>query len=226
MSTTDDLCLLSIDGSTATVTLNRPEAKNALNLDLLEALHARLDECTAAGVDVLVVAAQGTAFCAGADVRSDDGTERGQPGLRRTLIEQMIDRVQDFPFTVASVQGPAVGGGWGLAFAADVVIAAEDALFKFPELGLGFLPPQVLIRRFVQVAGPVRAARLLATGEAFRADSVALASLVEPVPPADLPARTKEMAADLSRAQDGLLAELRGAIGVARNLLDNRKASR
>jgi enoyl-CoA hydratase/carnithine racemase len=221
MSTTGDLCLLTVDGSTGTVTLNRPQAKNALNLDLLEAVLTCLDECSAAGVDVLVLRAEGTAFCAGADVRSDDGTERGEPGLRRVLIERVIERVQDFPFSVASVHGPAVGGGWGLAFATDVVVAADRAMFKFPELALGFLPPPAIVRRFVHVAGPVRALRLLATGEAFRADSPALSGLVEAVPPADLAGRTEELAAHLSRAQDGMLTALRHAVGATRNPLEN-----
>src|SRR3954451_4375582 len=92
-----DLCLLDREGPIATVTLNRPAAKNALNIDLLNALIGRLEECIAAGVTVLVLRAEGTAFCAGADLRSDDGTAVGKPGLRRDLIENAIDLVRCFP---------------------------------------------------------------------------------------------------------------------------------
>src|SRR3954454_9258400 len=139
-----DLCLLDGEGPIATVTLNRPAAKNALNIDLLNALIGRLAECAAAGVTVLVLRAEGTAFCSGADLRSDDGTAIGRPALRRELIENALHLVSSFPLSISVVQGPAVGGGWGLAFAADVVLAAEDSFFRFPELALGFLPPETI----------------------------------------------------------------------------------
>jgi enoyl-CoA hydratase/carnithine racemase len=204
-----DLCRLELEPPMATVTLNRPEARNALNIELLEALIARLEECLAAGVTVLVLRAEGTAFCAGADLRSDDGTAIGRPSLRRDLIERAINLVGSFPVAISAVQGPAVGGGWGLAFAADVVVAAEGALFKFPELALSFLPPESIVRRFVEVAGPVRSLRLLGSGEPFRAEDVALEGLVEAVPPALLGVRTQELADHFSRSAPGLLQVLK-----------------
>jgi enoyl-CoA hydratase/carnithine racemase len=211
----DDLCLLELARPIATVTLNRPAAKNALNIDLLKALIARLEECQAAGVTVLVLKAEGTAFCAGADLRSDDGTAIGRPALRRDLIARSIGLVSSFPVAISVVQGPAVGGGWGLAFAADIVVATEDALFKFPELALGFLPPEPIIRRFREVAGPVRSLRLLGTGEAFRADDPALAGLVELSTPDALTERAEALANHFSRSAPGLLRVLKQSISSA-----------
>ena len=208
-----DLCGLHLEGSVATVTLNRPEAKNALNLDLLDALISRLENCVAHGVTVLVLRAEGTAFCAGADLRSDDGTAIGRPGLRRELIERAISLVGSFPVAISVVQGPAVGGGWGLAFAADVVLAVPDALFKFPELALGFLPPERIVQRFHEVAGPVRSMRLLGSGESFHADDPALAGLVETALPDLLQERADGLADLFSRSAPGLLQTLKQILG-------------
>lgn len=207
-----DLCLLDLDRPIATLTLNRPSAKNALNLDLLNTLIGRLEECLDAGVTVLVLRAAGTAFCAGADLRSDDGTSIGKPALRRDLIERAITLVGSFPVAIAVVQGPAVGGGWGLAFAADVVLAAEDALFKFPELALGLLPPDSIIERFHEVAGPVRSLRLLGSGEPFRADDPALEGLVETSTRELLSDRADHLAELFSRSAPDLLRVLKQSI--------------
>jgi enoyl-CoA hydratase/carnithine racemase len=209
----NDLCALDAQGPVATVTLNRPEAKNALNLELLDALVGRLEECLADGVTVLVLRSEGTAFCAGADLRSDDGTAIGRPGLRRELIERAISLVGSFPVSISVVQGAAVGGGWGLAFAADVVLAVPDALFRFPELALGFLPPEPIVRRFREVAGPVRSVRLLGSGESFRAADPALAGLVETAEPELLAERAHGLAHLFSRSAPGLLGLLKQSIG-------------
>lgn len=208
----EDVCPIEFDGAVATITLNRPAAKNALNLPLLRALVAHLETCAARGVTVLVLRAEGTAFCAGADLRSDDGTAIGEPGLRRRLIEEALALVGAFPVAISVVQGPAVGGGWGLAFAADVVLAAEDALFKFPELALGFIPPAPIVRRFHEVAGPVRALRLLGSGESFRASDPALAGLVETVSAEALPDRARQLAELFAGSAPGLLRVLKDSI--------------
>jgi enoyl-CoA hydratase/carnithine racemase len=208
----EDLCLLDLNRPVATVTLNRPAAKNALNIDLLNALIGCLEECSNAGVTVLVLRAEGTAFCAGADLRSDDGTSIGRPGLRRDLIARALELMGSFPVSIAVVQGPAVGGGWGLAFAADLVLATADALFKFPELALGFLPPDPIVRRFHDVAGPVRSLRLLGSGESFRADDPALTGLVEITTAELLADRATELAALFSRPAPGLLPVLKQSI--------------
>ncbi len=77
-----DLCPAEHHDGLIVLTLNRPEARNALDVPLLEAFVSALAEGKRAAADVLLVRAEGPAFCAGADVRSDDGTATGRPGLR------------------------------------------------------------------------------------------------------------------------------------------------
>ncbi|MEU0782647.1 enoyl-CoA hydratase/isomerase family protein [Streptomyces sp. NPDC006173] len=206
------LCLVEKNGTVATVTLNRPDARNALNIPLLRQLAAALDEARAHGADVLVLRAEGTAFCAGADIRTDDGTAIGQPGLRRRLIEQVCDLIESFPASVAAVQGPAVGGGWALATAATVILAAPEAAFRFPELRLGFLPPDATVRRLRDCAGPSLAFRLLAADERFTADDLARLGLVEVVAAPDLDSRARHLADQFAAAPPDLLHHLRTAL--------------
>ncbi|MFD5721616.1 enoyl-CoA hydratase/isomerase family protein [Streptomyces sp. NPDC127036] len=206
------LCLTERNSSVATVTLNRPDARNALNIPLLQHLVGALDEARAHGADILVLRAEGTAFCAGADIRADDGTAIGRPGLRRRLIEEVCDLIDSFPASVAAVQGPAVGAGWALATAATVTLAAPEATFRFPELPLGFLPPDTTVRRLRDRVGATVAFRLLAADERLAADDLARLGLVEVVPAPDLPSRARHLADRFAAAPPDLLRHLRTAL--------------
>jgi enoyl-CoA hydratase/carnithine racemase len=206
------LCLLDRDGAVATVTLNRPDARNALDLPLLRQLVGALGEAREHGADVLVLRASGPAFCAGADVRADDGTAIGQPGLRRRLIEQACDLIEAFPASVAAVHGPAVGGGWALAAATVVTLAAPQAHFRFPELRLGFLPPDATVRRLRSAVGPATAFRLLAADEKFSTGELAALGLVQAVAAADLDAQARGIADRFAAAPADLLHRLRTAL--------------
>ncbi|MFJ4844393.1 enoyl-CoA hydratase/isomerase family protein [Streptomyces sp. NPDC088733] len=209
---TPALCLLQRDGAVATVTLNRPAARNALNLPLLLQLVEALEDATDQGAGVLVLRASGPAFCAGADIRADDGTSIGQPGLRRRLIEQACDLIEAFPASVAAVQGPAVGGGWALAAAAVVTLAAPEATFRFPELRLGFLPPAATVRRMREAVGPALAFRLLAAGERFTADDLARLGLVDVTAAPDLDRRARDLVDQFAAAPADLMHKLRAAL--------------
>ncbi|MEU6322816.1 enoyl-CoA hydratase/isomerase family protein [Streptomyces sp. NPDC047009] len=206
------LCLSEIEGGVVTVTLNRPDARNAMNLPLLQQLVAALRDAREQGVDVLLLKAQGPAFCAGADVRSDDGTAVGRPGLRRRLIEDACDLVEAFPASVAAVQGPAVGGGWALAVAAVVTLATPGAMFRFPELRLGFLPPDQTVRRLRACVGPAAAFRLLVADERFTGDDLARLGLVDVVEAADLGHRARHLAEQFAAAPSDLVQTLRTAL--------------
>ncbi|MET8284425.1 enoyl-CoA hydratase/isomerase family protein [Streptomyces sp. NPDC005132] len=203
------LCLSETGGGVATVTLNRPDARNAMNIPLLQQLVAALKGAREQGVGVLLLKAEGPAFCAGADVRSDDGTAMGRPGLRRQLIEEACDLVEAFPASVAAVQGPAVGGGWALAAAAVVTLAAPGAMFRFPELRLGFLPPDQTVRRLRAAVGPAAAFRLLVADERFTGDDLARLGLVDVVEAADLGHRARRLAEQFAAAPSDLVQTLR-----------------
>ncbi|MCX4430698.1 MULTISPECIES: enoyl-CoA hydratase/isomerase family protein [Streptomyces] len=206
------LCLSETGGGVATVTLNRPDARNAMNIPLLQQLVAALKGAREQDVGVLLLKAEGPSFCAGADVRSDDGTAMGRPGLRRRLIEEACDLVEAFPASVAAVQGPAVGGGWALAAAAVVTLAAPGAMFRFPELRLGFLPPDQTVRRLRAAVGPAAAFRLLVADERFTGDDLARLGLVDVVEAADLGHRARHLAEQFAAAPSDLVQTLRTAL--------------
>ncbi len=139
------------EGGVGRLTLNRPERRNALSLEALSALQSGLDE---AGRDrrtrVLCLDATGPAFCAGIDLKDVDLTK---PVEARGLAEALSGAYRTlltFPVPVlCSVQGPAVGGGVGLAAAADLTWAGPGASFQLPEARIGLVPAivSVVLRR-------------------------------------------------------------------------------
>ena len=165
-------------GDVSVVTLNRPEALNALDTGLLEELERVFKSLEARAV---VVTGAGTAFCSGADLKeraemSDDGWRAHHAVLRRAF--QAV-RESAAP-TVAAIEGFAVAGGFELALACDLIVAAEDAVLGLPEVTRGIMPgaggTQVL---------PSRLAKdLVLTGRRFDAPEAErhglVARLVEP----------------------------------------------
>ncbi|MDP6987553.1 MAG: enoyl-CoA hydratase/isomerase family protein [Phycisphaerales bacterium] len=150
---------LTREGSILTAEFNRPEKRNALSPDLIEALHAALDELEQdRDMRVLLLTGRGTSFCAGMDLRGvlDDVDAMGRmlSGLGRATW-----RLRQLPVPViARVQGAAIGGGCGFAAVADIAISHPEAKLGYPEVGLGICPAVVapwLIRKIG--AGPARA---------------------------------------------------------------------
>jgi enoyl-CoA hydratase/carnithine racemase len=157
-----DPATLEIDGAVATLTMNRPEARNAMSLPLLEALHARLDEMPK-GPHVLVLAGAGRSFCAGMDLKSVLGDESAPPKLLHG-IARLTTRLRTLPMVVvAKVNGAAIGGGCGLACACDVVVSHADAKLGFPEVDLGVCPA-VVAPVLVRKIGAGRARAILLRG--------------------------------------------------------------
>src|SRR5262245_52472315 len=111
-----DLALLTTAGPIATLTLNRPDARNSLSIELLGALHARAGEMERRGdVTALVVTGAGKAFCAGMDLKavaSDEGLRAGLPLKLLASLAEFTVRLRRLPLvTVAKVNGAAIGGG-------------------------------------------------------------------------------------------------------------------
>jgi methylglutaconyl-CoA hydratase len=183
--------------------LNRPDRRNALDEALVAALRAAVARhAAAAGTRVLVIAAAGTAFCAGADLRGmvDHGREADERNLRDAEnLAALLLALRECPKpTVALVQGPAFGGGVGLAAACDVAIASDAARFRLPEVHLGIVPA-VISPYVVEAIGPRRARRLFLTGEPFDAARAAEYGLVHEVVAADaLDGRGLEIAAEIA----------------------------
>jgi enoyl-CoA hydratase/carnithine racemase len=178
--------LVEVRDGVATVTLNRPEARNALNRTLIQELGNVLDilDGDAAARAIVLRGAGDRAFCAGADLK---GLFRDAPileareqyaGLARILegIPRMRTPV------VGQVHGYALAGGCGLAAACDVVVASEDAVFGLPEIKLGLLPLMVMAP-ILRTASPKRVLQLVLTGAELPAREAAAIGLVSQVVP-------------------------------------------
>lgn len=173
---------LSLDGGVARVTLARPPL-NILTLSAIEALGATLEEVGGdPDLKVVVIAAEGRAFCAGVAVEDHLG-DRVKPMLaafhRVFRILQGLDCA-----TVAAVQGPALGGGAELATFCDLVIASERATFGQPEIKVGVFPP-IAALHYPNRIGIARTIHLLLTGETLSAPAAERIGLVDRVVPAD-----------------------------------------
>jgi enoyl-CoA hydratase len=138
------------------VELDRPERRNALNVETCGRIVAATEELRVAGVRAVVVTGTGTSFCSGADF----GEVYGE-GFRDAL-HAALDAVHSLPVpVVAAVNGPAIGAGTQLAIACDLRVAAEGAVFALPTARLGLAVNPWTIRRLAQVAGGATARALL-----------------------------------------------------------------
>jgi enoyl-CoA hydratase len=136
-----DLVLIDRDGAAALVTLNRPDKRNALSIDLRVVLAEALEALAVdPDVNAIGVTGAGSAFCAGMDVTQFGGDARHKRRLVETTVRCFAAVAECPKPTVALVNGPAIAGGFALALWCDVRIAAPAARFGFPELGR-FIPP-------------------------------------------------------------------------------------
>lgn len=218
------LATLEISGNTATLTLNRPEARNALSLDLLADLHARVDELARRpDVSVATLTGAGKSFCAGMDLKAVLGNHELALALLTSLGELTV-KIRLLPqVVVARVNGAAIGGGCGLTTVCDFALTHADSRMGFPEVDLGVCPAVVapwLVRRLG--AGRARAV-LLKGGLMTGAEAHAIGMVHAAVPTAaELDAATAALVTQLSaggpdalRATKGLLNELDGSADLA-----------
>ncbi len=174
-----ELALLEIDGTVATLSLNRPDKRNALSLELLDALHektgllAQMPE-----VHCCRVVGTGNSFCAGMDLKAALDTP-GAPGRLLSSIAELTIKFRNLPqVTVARVQGAAIGGGCGLVAVCDIAVTHRSCKMGYPEVDLGVCPA-VVAPWLVRSIGAGRARRVLLSGgvmdgaEAYRLGLVA-----------------------------------------------------
>jgi len=185
----------------ATLTVNRPEARHALDAATVEEFHRALDEVRAQRASVLVITGAGDkAFVSGADIRTI--RERRRDDALASINSGLMSAVEAHDaVTIAAVNGYALGGGCELALACDLRIAAENAVFGLPEPTLGIIPGAGGTQRLPRIVGLGRAKEMVLTGarwDARRALEVGLVSEVVPL------ARLMEAA----RAMAGRVLEL------------------
>ena len=171
------------DGPVAIVTINRPERRNALNLqvkqDIGDSIHALEQD---SGVAVIVLTGAGGYFVAGTDVAEMASmTPMDHVRLRTDLVFQIV-RQSSKP-VIAAVEGYALGGGCELALACDLVIAADDARFGQPEIKVGIMPGAGGTQRLLRTAGRHKALLWSLTGEPFSAHDAWVANVVSEVVP-------------------------------------------
>jgi enoyl-CoA hydratase len=186
---------LAVDGRIATLTVQRPEVRNALDSETVAEFHRALDEVTAARASVLIVTGAGDkAFVSGADISSI--RERGRDDALRSINSRLMAAVESHDaVSIAAVNGVALGGGCELALACDLRIAAENALFGQPELLIGIIPGAGATQRLPRVVGLGRAKEMILTGAKWDARKALANGLVsEVVPQAELMSAARAMA--------------------------------
>lgn len=218
MNDESPLTRMSVDGrGVATLMLNRPARHNALSSALVGELDAALQALAKdQRVRVVVLAAEGASFCAGADIAEMHAAADAPPAANErdaARLAALLQRLDGLPRpTVARVQGNALGGALGLIAACDVAVAAEEARFALSEVRLG-LVPAMISPYLLRAIGARQARRYFLTGERFTAATAARIGLVHEVVAAD------GLTAAVTGITDELLLGAPGAQAEAKRLV-------
>ncbi len=175
--------LVEKSGAVATLTLNRPEALNALNAELREAIERAFLELAAdASVRVAILTGAGRAFSAGIDLKE---LSSAQPERSGAADYDMIDAIHDFAAPViGAINGHAITGGFELALACDVLVASESAVFADTHARVGIVPGWGLSQKLPRLVGIGRAKEISLTGNFVSAEQAERWGLVNRVVPA------------------------------------------
>jgi enoyl-CoA hydratase len=174
-----------------TLTINRTEALNALNREILSEISKTLEEITSADADLrcLIITGGGEkSFVAGADIEEMLNLTPPEAREYSERGNALMNAIDNFPAPViAVVNGYALGGGFELALACDIRMACEHAVFAFPEVSLGILPGYGGIKRIVSLIGAGRAKELLFTARRVTAAEALSLGIINSIhPPAEL----------------------------------------
>jgi methylglutaconyl-CoA hydratase len=192
---------LTQDGGAASITLNRPDKRNAISFHLVDELLAAFDEIEKSSAHAVILTGSGRAFCAGMDLdelKSLLGKTHDENLKDSVRMAGMFRRLYEFPLpTIAAVNGAAIAGGAGLATMCDFTLAVPEAKFGYTEVRIGFVPAIVSSILVWQVGHKI-ARDLLLTGRLFDAAEAHRYGLVNEVVEADrLHARSREISAQL-----------------------------
>jgi enoyl-CoA hydratase len=180
---TQALVLVEKKGAVGVLTLNRPDALNALNHPLMDQLEAGLKSFEAdASVRAVVIAGSSRAFAAGADIKEMDTKTKAEMEKDTHLARWDLVGALSKP-VVAAVSGFALGGGCELALACDLIVAAENAQFGQPEISIGVIPGAGGTVRLAKTLGKALAMELVLTGRRFSAQEALSWGLVNRIVP-------------------------------------------
>jgi enoyl-CoA hydratase len=211
----DQNVLTQIDRQIATITINRPDKLNALNIPTRQQLVTTLSELrNNSDVRVAILTGAGEkAFVAGADIGEFEG---------RTAIDQfrvmkepsVFDAADEFPKPIiAAINGFCLGGGCELAMACDIRLASDKAKFGQPEINLGIMPGGGGTQRLPRLVGLGRALKLLYTGEIISAEEAYRIGLADEVVPAEkLATRARELAGIIAKKSPVALRLIKEAV--------------
>lgn len=196
MSTYETI-LVEQHGRVGWITLNRPDALNALNSTLVDELAAAVAAFDAdAGVGAIVLTGSERAFAAGADIK-----QMADKTARDMLVDNPFAALEEVARArtplIAAVAGFALGGGCELAMICDIILAADTAQFGQPEISLGVIPGLGGTQRLTRAVGAYKAAELVLTGRRMGAEEAERSGLVSRVVPA---AQLRDAAAEVAEA--------------------------
>ena len=206
---------LDHDGAVTVLTIDRPEARNAIARATMRELADALDEVTGSPAHVLVVTGAGSrVFVAGGDLKElatirtlDDASAMAQ------TMRTVLDRLATLPVpVVAAVNGDAYGGGAEVAVACDIRIAADDVRCGFNQVTLGIMPAWGGIERLTALVGRGRALALMTSGRILGADEALEQGLFDEVVPREqFDGRWRELAEQIARAPRDALVGIKAA---------------
>jgi enoyl-CoA hydratase/carnithine racemase len=208
-----------IDQGVAVVTIDRPEARNAIGFATADELDAALDKVFDSDAAVLVITGGGDrAFVSGGDLKELAAIRTHEDAVAMaTRIRRLLDRVASFPIPViAALNGHALGGGAEVAIAADIRIAADDVKIGFNQVSLGIMPAWGGAERLAQVIGRGRALLAIASGRLYDAPSALELGLLDVVVPrAELDAEWRRVAAELAGTAPGTTRAVKSVIAAS-----------
>jgi len=209
--------IYTLDGTVATVTMNRPEALNALSLQLTLDLGAAIRRAVADDVRAVVLTGNGRAFCSGGDLREMQSMWEREGRIEAFLedplaaLHDVIKLIRETPIPfIAAVNGVCAGAGTNFALACDLVVAADNATFNEAFVRIGLSPDCGGTYFLPRAIGEKLAAELFMTGgtiDAERALQIGMINRVVPVD--DLQAETAKFAAKLSMAPTGSIGRIK-----------------
>jgi crotonobetainyl-CoA hydratase len=200
-----DQLKFSVDDGIGRIVLNRPERMNAFTFEMIDAWRAAIEECRRDdAVKVVIVTGAGAAFCSGGDIVEMGDRLEQTPEQRKA---ELFDRIERIPLAledldkpvIAAVNGHAIGGGFELAIASDLIVAGEHVEFALPELPIGILPDSGGLQRVPRRLPYNIAMELLLLGRRMSAREAQNYGMINAVVPKDQPIhKAREWAATLA----------------------------